>query len=64
MRFPSLTFFAFKIFLSFGVHTRSWPGINLQPLEYNFGSYFWRFRGGGGGVLLSVSKESESWLSM
>ena len=37
------------ILLSFGVHTRNWPRIDLQPLEVNFEFYFWRIRGGGGG---------------
>ena len=37
------------ILLSFGMHTRNWPGIDLQRLEFNFEFYFWRFRGGGGG---------------
>ena len=37
------------IFLNFGEHARNWPRIDLQPLEFNFEFYFWRFRGGGGG---------------
>ena len=35
--------------LTFGVHTRNWPRIELQPLEFNFELYFWRLGGGGGG---------------
>ena len=35
------------IALRFGVHTRNWPIIDFQPLEFNFESYFWRFRGEG-----------------
>ena len=37
------------ILLSFGVHTRSWPRIDLQPLEFNFEFYFWIYFLGGGG---------------
>ena len=33
------------ILLNFGVHTRNWPRIDLQPLVFNFEFYFWRFRG-------------------
>ena len=36
------------ISLSFGVHTRNWPRIEFQPLEFKFEFYFWRFFGGGG----------------
>ena len=35
------------IALRFGVRTRNWPRIDFQPSEFNFESYFWRFRGGG-----------------
>ena len=31
--------------LNFGVHTRNWPRIDSQPLEFNFRFYFWRFQG-------------------
>ena len=31
------------ILLSFGVHTRNWPKIDLQPLGFNFEFNFWRF---------------------
>ena len=40
------------ISLKFGVHTRIWPRIDFQPLEFNSEFYFWRFfffLGGGGG---------------
>ena len=40
------------ISLSFDVHTRNWPRIDFQPLEFNFEFYFWScffFLGGGGG---------------
>ena len=52
------------ILFNSGVYTRNWPRIGLQPLEFNFEFYFWRFRGVGGGgvelgVLLSSSKESK-----
>ena len=33
------------ISLKFGVHTRNWPRIDFQPLEFNFEFYFWRLRG-------------------
>ena len=26
-----------------GVHTRNWPIIDFQPVEFNFEFYFWRF---------------------
>ena len=32
------------ISLDFGVHTRNWPRIDLQPLQFNSEFYFWRFR--------------------
>ena len=35
------------ISLIFDVHTRNWPRIDFQPLEFNFVFYFWRFRGPG-----------------
>ena len=28
------------ISLRFGVHTRNWPRIDFQPLEFNFEYYF------------------------
>ena len=37
------------ISLNFGVHTRNWPRIDLQPLEFNSEFYVWGLRGGGGG---------------
>ena len=37
------------ISLSFGVHTRNWLRIDLQPLKFIFELYFWKFREGGGG---------------
>ena len=49
--------FMSTISLNFGVHTRNWPRIDLQPSEFNFEFYFCRF--GGRGVLLSSSKESK-----
>ena len=39
--------FISTISLKFDVRTRNWPGIDFQPLEFNFEFYFWRFRGGG-----------------
>ena len=33
------------ILLNFGVHARNWPRTDLQPLEFNFELYFWRFQG-------------------
>ena len=52
--------FMLTILLSFGVHTRNWPRINFQPLEINSEFYFWFSGGeGGGGVLLSFTKESK-----
>ena len=33
------------ISLTFCVHTRNWPGIDLQPLEFHFEFYFGRFLG-------------------
>ena len=40
--------FMLTILLKFDVHTRNWPSIDLQRLEFNSKLYFWRFRGGGG----------------
>ena len=37
--------FMSTISLNFGVHTRNWPRIVLQPLEFNFEFYFWRILG-------------------
>ena len=39
--------FMSTVSLRFGVHTRNWPRIDFQSLEFNFQFYFWRFRGGG-----------------
>ena len=36
------------ISLKFGMHTRNWPRIDFQPLEFNFEFHFWRFFLGGG----------------
>ena len=33
--------------IGFGVHTRNWPRIYLQHLEFNFEFYLWRLGGGG-----------------
>ena len=38
------------ISLKFGVHTRNWPRIHFQPLEFNFELYFLGISGGGGGA--------------
>ena len=35
------------ISLKFGVHTRNWPRIDFQPLEFNFEVIFGDFRGPG-----------------
>ena len=53
------------ILLKVGVHTRNWPRIDIQPLEFDFEFHFWEISGRGegrgeGGVLLSFSKESNS----
>ena len=36
------------ISLKFGVHTRNWPRIDFQLLEFNFEFYFWSFGRGVG----------------
>ena len=48
------------ISLKFGVHTRNWPRIDFQPLEFNFEFYYWRFREAGFCCLPAKSKNSRS----
>ena len=36
--------FLSTILLNFGMHTRNWPRIDLQPLEFNSEFYVWKFR--------------------
>ena len=38
------------ILLNFGVHTRNWPRIDFQPVEFNSEFYFGDLGGGGGGA--------------
>ena len=46
------------ISLKFGVHTRNWPRIDFQPVEFNFEFYFWRFLGGGGVCRLPAKSQN------
>ena len=53
------------ILLNFAVHTRNWPRIDLQPLEFNLSFIFWIRGGGGGGtpILDHIRDVRPDWVS-
>ena len=49
------------ISVNFGVPTRNWLKIDIQPLKFNFKLYFWGFRGT---AFCRVSEKSQNSKSL